>query len=190
MPRNGRNPKPGRKADIAPVMPGGSTQGGIKTTAALASRLRRSFIAEHLLIYNLTQTEIVDALAEAGHINPKTGEPWSIGTVNRDVSMLRSEWEEKAAADYDLHVRTQLAKIHQAQRAAWASGDLDTFARFMEQEIKITGTGQRDMSNQNADPIGDGWDVYEVLSEVKGRIEERNRLLGKGSDIIEGELAD
>lgn len=184
--------KKGKDRIVKPV--GRGTQGGIVTTGALAGKKRREFIAQSLLIYNLTQAEMVDALAEAGHVNPKTGEPWSIGTINRDVSILRQEWETNAAASYDQHVQVQLGKIHQAQAEAWSRGDLDAFARFMEQEMKLTGTAQRDMTNQNADPIADGWEVFQVLDSVRERIEERNRLLGKesgdGGDIIDGDVLD
>ena len=183
----GRRKKSGDgKKDIVPAAGKGNVA-HIHTTAGLAGRARRSFIAESLLIYNLTQAEIVDALAEAGHVNPKTGEPWSIGTVNRDVSILREEWEQKAAADYAKHVQSQLARVQQAQAAAWSKGDLDAYARFMDQEMKLTGTAQRDMSNVNADPVGDGWEVFKVLSGIRDRIEERNRLLGKGP-VIDGEV--
>lgn len=183
----GRRKKSGNgRKDIVPAAWCGNGS-GLQTSAGLAARARRAFIAESLLVFNLTQTEIVEALAEAGHINPKSGEPWSIGTINRDVAVLREEWEERAAQDYDKHVRSQLARIQNAQREAWAMGDLELYARFMEQEIKITGTGQRDMTNQNADPLGDGWDIFKVLEETRKRIEERNRLLGDGP-IVDGEV--
>lgn len=173
MPRHKRTS--GR--DIVPASGMGANHGGYNTTAALAARKRRQFIAERLLIHNMTQQEIADALAEAGLVNPRSGKAWSVGTINNDVKALRKQWESDAARDYDQYVVVQLAKIQAAQMRAWEKGDLTNYNRLLELEIKLTGTGQREMINQNDDSAGNGWDIYEVLDSMRGRLEERKRLL-------------
>lgn len=157
-------------------------------TGPMNAQARRTFIAEACLVFGLTQVEIKEALDEAGLVNPKTGGPWSLGTVNRDIRIMREAWAADAKADYSAHVESQLARIKNAQRAAWSRGNLDAYARFMEQEIKITGTGQHDLSNIHEEDVGDGWDLMEVLDVTVTRIEERNRLLGEGP-VIDGEVS-
>jgi hypothetical protein len=135
----------------------------------------------------MTQLEIVDALEEAGHVNPDTGKPWSLGTVNRDVQALRKEWEEDTKQKFEEYIEGQLAKIRLAQKEAWVQGNLEQYGRFLEMEIRITGTGQRDRQNEQ-EPAGNAWDVFKTLDKIAGRIEERRRLMG--GETVDGEIIE
>jgi translation initiation factor 2B subunit (eIF-2B alpha/beta/delta family) len=121
-------------------------------------------------------------------INPKTGKAWSLGTINRDCQIMRDKWQEEASRNFAEHMEDQLNRIKLAQTRAWSEGDLDAYARFMEQEIKITGTGQAEMRNTHEEQVSGAWDVFSALDSIASRIEERSRLAA--SQTIDGEIVD
>lgn len=160
------------------------------TNSMVSSRMagfrRRAFIAECTLIWGLTLAEIAQKMAEEGIVNPSTGEPWGDATLRRDMAMLREEWQTNARANFDQLVEVQLAKIRSAQARAWEEGKLDQYAKFIDQEIKITGTGTADRRNpQDPEDAGDGWSVSEALDRIAARLEERKQLIDGDSNIVE-----
>jgi len=72
-------------------------------------------------------------------INPDTGQPWSLGTVNSDIRAVRGDWRKRAAEDMAVHVARILAELTEVKRAAWAEKDFNAILRAIEKEAKIIG---------------------------------------------------
>lgn len=92
-----------------------------------------------LKLRGLTLREIEEALAKAGLMNPKTGKPWDLKTVWKDVTHLQAEWKEEARKDTDDHRARLLAEIGAAKRAAWNHNDLDVVLKAIKEEKALLG---------------------------------------------------
>lgn len=81
---------------------------------------RRERVA-HWRLRGLTQREIAAALAEElpSLVNPDTGKPYSLGTINADLKALDAQWKREAKASTDLHRAQMLAELRAVRRAAW-----------------------------------------------------------------------
>jgi hypothetical protein len=106
---------------------------------------RRERVAQ-LILRGLTAREIVAALASGDNalLNPKTGQPWSLGSIGHDLGVLKAEWQARAAEAYDEHRARQLAEIAELKRAAWAARRYDTVLKAMEREAKLLGLDARE----------------------------------------------
>ena len=85
---------------------------------------RRQLVAS-LLVQSprITQREVHHRLA-GEVVNPATGEPYSLGTINNDIQVLRDEWREKKNEDRDEWISRALGAYDEMEKAAWAKGDL------------------------------------------------------------------
>jgi hypothetical protein len=100
--------------------------------------IRRRHVAS-MTLRGLTQREIVQALPGFGVLNPGTGKPYSLGTVNSDLQHLRGEWRERAARDTaDLKAQV-LAELREARRAAWTDREINLVLRGLKQEAELLG---------------------------------------------------
>ena len=72
-------------------------------------------------------------------INPETGRPYSLAIINRDMIALRKEWRERAAQAIDEHRASILAKLDEAERAAWAKGQLSIVLKALDQKAGVIG---------------------------------------------------
>lgn len=102
---------------------------------------RRQRVAE-LVVRHRTQREICDTLAAEGFANPETGEPYSLGTVNADIKLLRAQWRRDSARDIQTHRSELLAELAAVKRAAWGDGDLQAVLRALKQQADILGLSQ------------------------------------------------
>ena len=100
---------------------------------------RRLELVASLRLRRRTQREIQQALATQ-LVNPKTGEAFSLGTINADVKKLEKGWRESAAAKVEEHKAQQLAEIQEVKRQAWNDKDLPIVLRALSLEADITGT--------------------------------------------------
>ena len=94
-----------------------------------------------LRLEGLTQREI-ERLLPLGKDpikNPRTGEPYDLATVNRDLKHLREEWREEAVGDIASVKGAHLAELREARRAAWEAGDLCAVLRGLGQEAGLLG---------------------------------------------------
>ena len=172
-----------RKKQPNPHIPAGYV------SAELARVKRRKFVAESILINQLSLREIAELMTERGIVNPN-GDSWSLQTVADDITKLREQWQIDASASFAQMAETQLAKIRAGQAEAWARGDLQNYARFIDQEIKLTGTAFADRAARESDSdavtMGDGWTVADALDRIVGKLEERRRLTLDGeSEIVD-----
>lgn len=113
-------------------MAGNTSQNDIATA-------RRERVAS-LRARGLSQREITRALADEKFINPETGEPFNLITVNRDLKFLRSRQQKIADLETQQHIARQMADVLELKRVAWHKGDLKSVATAIELEMKLTGT--------------------------------------------------
>ena len=106
---------------------------------AHVARRRRKVAA--LRLRGLTQREIVRLLplGDDPIKNPRTGDPYDLATVCRDLKALRDEWREGAVGDVATVKGAHLAELREARRQAWASGDLSAVLRGLGQEADLLG---------------------------------------------------
>lgn len=100
---------------------------------------RRELVARARL-RGATQREIVAGLAEAGHLNPETNEPWSLGTINADLKALQADWRRESKKVIDHHKARQLAELGEARRQAWHDNDMPSVLRALNMEMALLGT--------------------------------------------------
>ena len=100
---------------------------------------RRTLVARARL-KGATQREIVEALAKQRYVNPDTGKPWSLGTINYDLRAIRKQWREDAKQDISEYTADQLAELREVRRKAWQDNDLSVVLKSLAQESKLLGT--------------------------------------------------
>lgn len=103
--------------------------------------VRRQQVAR-LRLRGLSIRDIVQALAmpPLSLTDPKTGKPYSVGTIHRDLKAIETEWREAAVADIAAWKAKQLAELAEVKRAAWLEKDLGMVLRAIQQEVDIIGT--------------------------------------------------
>lgn len=107
---------------------------------------RRRELVARARLRGATQREIVESLPKISEfdggpcINPETGEPWSLGTINSDIKALQAEWKREAKKAVDHHKSRQLAELQEAKRQAWHDNDLQSLLRAVGMEIGLLGT--------------------------------------------------
>ena len=76
-----------------------------------------------------------------GHniLNPDTGEPYSLGTINNDLRVIRETWRERAQADYADWVAEELARIEEVEAAAWKRDDMELVLKCSDRRCKLLG---------------------------------------------------
>ena len=102
---------------------------------------RRRMVAGFKL-RGLRSREIQVALADSmkGMLNPETGEPWSLRTVNYDIAALLKQWEEESARDIREHKARELAELGEHRKSAWAERELGEVRLGLALEMKLLGT--------------------------------------------------
>ena len=114
------------------------------TNGSDLTELRRRAVARLLIRKpNITRRELHAALAAPNEIgqprivNPDTGEPFSLGTIQNDVDWLKGNWREKAGQDYTDWVAGEIAKLDEVEAVAWQERDLDTVLKCMTRRAKL-----------------------------------------------------
>jgi hypothetical protein len=107
---------------------------------------RRRLIARLLIRKpNITRRELHMSLAtpdETGQpriLNPDTGEPYSLGTIQNDIDWLKADWRAKSGQDYDDWVAGELAKLDELEAVAWRVEDVDAVLKCMARRAKLKG---------------------------------------------------
>jgi hypothetical protein len=99
---------------------------------------RRETVAQ-LAIRQLTQREIVRALALDGQINPRTQKPWDVATINKDIHDIREAWRQHAIKDIGILQGEKLQELAAIKRRGWEMGDLHLVLKAIKQECEILG---------------------------------------------------
>ena len=80
---------------------------------------RRRLVAQALIEHpNATQRQIQENVGKAV-LNPETGEPYSLGTINNDIQVIKADWREKAESDFGDWVAGELAKLDRLEESGW-----------------------------------------------------------------------
>jgi len=113
---------------------------GLNKTATDIRDQRRKLVAEIMVRRpRVTQRQIREALTSKGYLNPETGNPWSIGTINRDVEAIR----QRARNQMDRSAREwrarELEMLRQLQADAWDEGDYRTVVSISKRRAKLLG---------------------------------------------------
>jgi hypothetical protein len=66
---------------------------------------------------------IVNYLADKGMINPDTGDPWGIHTVQQDIAYLKRQWSEHATRDIGEYVGTMFETCEALIRGLWPNSN-------------------------------------------------------------------
>lgn len=115
------------------------------TSKETAMLYRRQRVAE-LRLMGASQRDIWKVLAEGGPngagklINPATGQPYSLGTINGDIQALEAEWRANAAQSTDVHQARQLAEIQKIKIQAFSQKNPDLALKAISLEMKLLGT--------------------------------------------------
>lgn len=107
--------------------------------------LKRRDIVTSLWARGMSQREIVAAMANPNNaasfmVNPETGKPYELATINRDLKFVRVRHEKSIDDSLEKHKANQLIEVKELRRAAWAKKDLKAVAQAIELEMKLTGT--------------------------------------------------
>jgi hypothetical protein len=105
-------------------------------TAALIAQ-RRQYVAR-MRLRHVSVRDIQKALGQQ-FPNPETGQPWSLGCIQKDCMALKLEWQASAAADTAEHQAALLAELREARREAWQEKALDLVLRGIKQEADLLG---------------------------------------------------
>lgn len=170
---------------------------GMNASQSELVRIRRRQIVQSLLVRRpgITQREIhahlagVDNNGDPRIVNPNTGKPFSLGTINGDVQTLREGWKALTAeANAEWRARF-LVTCEEIEKAAWATGDLRMVRQVWKDRREALGLDEPDrweVSGPGGGPI-EHQEVELDLSEYSDEeLLELRRLLGKAMDDDSG----
>lgn len=102
-----------------------------------ALKAARQKQVSQLVLRGLTQREIVTALERQRVVNPVTGKPWSLGTINADLKELEERWEGAAMQDrVKLKARVN-AELQELKRMAWGEKDYKLIREILKDETAL-----------------------------------------------------
>lgn len=102
---------------------------------------RRRHVAS-LRLRGFSQREIQKALADPqlNQRNPDTGEPWSLGLINKDIKALEKIWREECADAVEHHKARLFAELREIFKRAWNLDDLERALKSIQQQRDLLGT--------------------------------------------------
>jgi hypothetical protein len=103
-----------------------------------AIELRRDQVAR-LRARRLTVRQIVEALAAERCLNPTTGRPWSVGTIDEDLKVVLRRWKSGAVEAMENHVAEQLAQLNEVKRQGFENGELQAVLGALKHEARLLG---------------------------------------------------
>ena len=106
------------------------------------TRVLRQSVVSSAKLRGMTSQEIVDFLVEKEIVNPRTGKPWSISTINGDVKEQENIWRNEMYANISDHRARVLAELRETKKAAWQGGKLSLVLRSIQQEVDLLGLNE------------------------------------------------
>ena len=120
---------------------------------------RRRLISSMLLRRpNITRRELMDKVGEV-IINPDTGEPFALGTIQNDVDALKAAWRERSEENADDWIAETMATLDQLQGDAWKEREYGVVLRCIQERAKLKGQyapEKAELSGQGGGPIEHG----------------------------------
>lgn len=111
----------------------------LNRSQVLITEDRRRQVAA-LRLRRLTVRQIVDALARAGQVNPRTGKPWSVGVVQNDITYMQDAARAAALRDVSEHKADMLAQYDELLRLAWAEKRYEHVRKILADLRRLLGT--------------------------------------------------
>lgn len=106
---------------------------------------RRQFLAREMVRRpRVTQRQLRRALTEAGHVNPETQKPWSLGTVNNDVEAIREAARERMEQSAETWRANELDLLARVQERALEEGELRTVVMISRRRAALLGLDEPD----------------------------------------------
>jgi len=103
--------------------------------------LRQKFVS-NMKLRGYKAEEIAALLAEEGIINPITGEPFAVNTINKDLKIIEEEWRDEMMSSISGHRARVLAELQEVKRAAWKTKKLQIILTSIEKEINLLGLNE------------------------------------------------
>jgi len=75
-------------------------------------------------------------------VNPDTGSPFALGTIQNDIDALKAENRERAGQEFAVWIAEQLLAIEELMTHAWARGDLAIALRCIQERAKLLGLNE------------------------------------------------
>jgi hypothetical protein len=148
-----------------------------RAAMALVLQQRRQLVAR-MRLRHVTVRDIQAALAKQ-FPDPKTGQPWSLTTIQNDCMALKREWQALAAADTAEHQSALLAELREARREAWQDKAFELVLRGIKLEADLLGLNapkQIDLTLRvKALAAALGIDEAQALAEAERIIQETAR---------------
>ena len=102
--------------------------------------LQRREAVSRLRLRGLSFREIVVALERQTEIrNRKTGLPYSICTIHKDMKWAEEQWHLHAVKDVAEHKKRILAELAELKRAGWTEKDYATVIKALAKECEVIG---------------------------------------------------
>lgn len=164
--------------------------------ATLEVSERQKAISE-LKLRGLSTTEIFKQLPELGIIDKKTGKPWSIATISKDIEEIAFEWRKHSRQTIAEHKAKILAELQSVKAAAWAEDKLGIVLAAIEKECKILGLNSPEMLAlvQSGDADLTRHKAKEMLSELAEKILRLKKqqeavpvIAGNSNVVLEGKV--
>lgn len=114
-----------------------------KPTTGYLKHARRRRVA-YLRLRGMSQREIQEVLSlppdQEGLRNPRTGKPFSLGTINGDCQAIEAQWHEEMMRELSAHREREVAELREARRAAWEQKDMGEVRLNISLEADLLGT--------------------------------------------------
>lgn len=110
----------------------------------IASDIRRQLIAS-MLVRNprISRRQLQAMLAgpenKGGMRNPRTGKPYGLSTIQKDVDYIRAEWQSLRVQSMDVWVAHELALYEELEMQAWRDNNLSEVRLISAARRKLLG---------------------------------------------------
>jgi len=92
----------------------------------------------------MKSADIAVFLSEEGVTNPRTKQPYSVQTINKDLKDIEARWMDEMLVNVTDHRSRVLAELGEVKAAAWKTGKLSVVLRAMDQEVNLLGLNELD----------------------------------------------
>ena len=87
---------------------------------------------------NITRRELHAEIAKRMQ-NPKTDEPFSLSTIQNDVTVLREGWKQRTNQNVDEWIAEEIATVDELQGDAWSEREYQVVLRCVQERAKLKG---------------------------------------------------
>jgi len=106
------------------------------------ARVQRQRVVSSAKLRGMPSTDIATLLADKGILNPRTNNPWSVATINKDIIELEAVWRDEMFSNISDHRARVLAELKETKAAAWRSGKLSLVLKAIDQEVSLLGLNE------------------------------------------------